>query len=67
MIGLTERVRKKERVGKGAVYMTEPQSRPHLRVGKWTQKSRGRKIVGLWSENMTSMLMVSLLHIFHAL
>jgi len=34
MIGFEERVRKKKRGRKGMVYATEPQSRPHLYVGK---------------------------------
>jgi len=34
MIGFEERVRKKKREGKGVVYVTEPQSRPHLNIGK---------------------------------
>ena len=36
MIGLKERAIKRKREGKGAVYMTEPQSRPHFRDRKCT-------------------------------
>ncbi len=37
MVGLKERAMEKKRGGKGAVYVTEPQSRAHFRVGKGIQ------------------------------
>jgi hypothetical protein len=40
MIGLEEKARKKKRRRKGAVYMTESQSRPQLRLGKRTPWDR---------------------------
>ncbi len=36
MVGLKERARERKRGGKGAVYVTKPQSRPRFRVGKRT-------------------------------
>ena len=38
MIGLKKGARKGKRLGKGAVYKTEPQSRGQLRVGKCTPR-----------------------------
>jgi hypothetical protein len=70
MVGLEEGAMRKKMGGKDTVYMTESQNRLSLgsvNACRETQKSHGKKMVSLESENVTSQLMVSLLCIFRAL